>query len=95
MEMKPLINHPFDLKLETQYTVRVVKDDPVQAIPCLFVSLKAPSTTTYAATVFCPSEYKNARFTLDESGRNPVIRYNLNGKEYAYEFGEDKVGSLK
>jgi hypothetical protein len=95
MEMQPLVNTPFQLTLQTQYTVRVVKDDPVQAIPCLFLTLRAPSTETVIGTAFYPDELKGSRITLDESGKNPVIRYTVKGKTYAYEFAEDRVISHK
>ncbi|MDR1454084.1 MAG: heparinase II/III-family protein [Tannerella sp.] len=94
MEMQPLVNAPYDLTLQTQYTVRVVKNDPVQAIPCLFTTLKAPATRTVVGTAFYPGELKNSepqQFMLDESGRNPVIRYTVNGKLYVFEFTEDGV----
>ncbi|MDR2041230.1 MAG: heparinase II/III-family protein, partial [Tannerella sp.] len=86
MEMQPLVHSPFQLTRQTQYTVRVVKDDPVQAIPCLFLTLRAPSTETVVGTTFYPDELKGLNISLDESGRNPVIRYTVKGKMYAYEF---------
>jgi hypothetical protein len=91
MEMQPLSNSPYRLTLQTQYTVRVVKDDPVQAIPCLYVTLQAPSTGTVIGTVFYPDELKGLDISLDESGRDAVIRYALNGKAYACEFRENEV----
>jgi hypothetical protein len=109
MEMLPLINAPYALTLQTQYTVRVVKDDPIQAVPCLYTTLQAPSANTLIATVFYPSAMKGANgislnksdislnangFILDESGRNPVIRYTVNGKACVYEFSEDRVSRI-
>jgi hypothetical protein len=91
MEMQPLVNTPFQLTRQTQYTVRVVKDDPVQAIPCLFLTLRAPSAETVVGTTFYPDELKESGMTLDESGRNPVIRYTAKGTTYAYEFADDRV----
>jgi hypothetical protein len=91
MEMQPLVNTPFSLTRQTQYTVRVVKDDPVQAIPCLFLSLRAPSAETVIGTAFYPNELKGLDISLDESGKHPVIRYTVKGKTYAYEFAENEV----
>ena len=91
MEMQPLVNTPFQLTNQMQYTVRVVKDDPLQAIPCLFLTLHAPSAETVVGTAFYPDELKESRFTLDESGKTPVIRYTAKGKTYAYEFAENEV----
>jgi hypothetical protein len=95
MEMQPLINSPYHLTLQTQFTVRVVKDDPVQAIPCLYVTLQAPSTGTVIGTAFYPGELKGIDIALDESGKNPVIRYTVKGKTYAYEFAENEVKCSK
>jgi hypothetical protein len=91
MEMHALLNSPFQLTLQTQYTVRVVKDNPVQAIPCLYLTLSAPSTGTVIGTAFYPGELRGLDISLDESGKNPVIRYTLKGKVYAYEFKENEV----
>jgi hypothetical protein len=91
MEMQPLLNVPFQLTLQTQYTVRVVKDDPVQAIPCLYLTLRAPSASTVTGTMFCPDELKGLDISLDESGKYPVIRYTVKGKAYTYEFQEKEV----
>lgn len=91
MEMLPLLNTPFRLTRQTQYSVRVVKDDPVQAIPCLYLTLYAPATETVIGTVFYPDELKDISFSLDESGKNPLIRYALNGKTYACEFKENEA----
>jgi hypothetical protein len=91
MEMQALLNSPFQLTLQTQYTVRVVKDSPVQAIPCLFLTLPAPSTGTVIGTAFYPGELRGLDISLDESGKNPVVRYTLKGKVYAYEFKENEV----
>jgi hypothetical protein len=94
MEMQVLSATPFQLTRQTQYTVRVVKDDPVQAIPCLFLTLKAPAAETVVGTVFYPDELKGCNITLDESNRNPVMRYTVKGKTYAYEFAENEVKSF-
>jgi hypothetical protein len=94
MEMQPLVNAAYQLTLQTQYTVRVVKDDPVQAIPCIYVTLRAPSASTVIGTAFYPEELKGSKITLDESGKNPVIRYTVKGKNYAYEFAENQVKLL-
>ncbi|MDR1865294.1 MAG: heparinase II/III-family protein [Bacteroidales bacterium] len=95
MEMQPLVNAPYELTLQTQYTVRVVKDSPVQAIPCLFTTLKAPDAATVIGTVFYPDKLKaNDSFVLDEKGKKPVIRYTVDGKTYAYEFDENQVKRL-
>jgi hypothetical protein len=91
MEMKPLLNTPFRLTRQTQYTVRIVKDDPVQAIPCLYLTLQAPSAGTIIGTTFYPDELKGLDVSLDESGKYPVIRYTVKGKVYAYEFQEKEV----
>ena len=34
------------------------------------------------------------QFTLDESGKNPVLRYTVNGQKYAYEISESVVKAL-
>jgi hypothetical protein len=91
MEMQPLLSTAYQLTLQTQYTVRVVKDDPVQAIPCLYITLQAPSTGTVIGTAFYPDELKGLDVSLDESGKDPVIRYTVKGKAYAYEFKENEV----
>ena len=91
VEMQPLLNMPFRLTRQTQYTVRVVKDDPLQAIPCLYLTLQAPSAETVVGTAFYPHELKGIDISLDESGKYPVIRYTLKGKAYAYEFQENSV----
>jgi hypothetical protein len=91
MGMQPLLNTPFQLTRQKQYTVRVVKDDPVQAIPCLYLSLQALSTNTVIGTAFYPDELKGLDVSLDESGKDPVIRYTVKGKTYAYEFQEKDV----
>jgi hypothetical protein len=91
MEMQPLLNTPFQLTRQTQYTVRIVKDDPVQAIPCLYLTLQAPSVNTVIGTAFYPDELKGFDVLLDESGKYPVIRYTVKGKVYAYEFQEKEV----
>jgi hypothetical protein len=91
MEMQALLNTPFQLTRQTQYTVRVVKDDPVQAIPCLYLTLQAVSTGTVIGTMFYPDELKGLDISLDESGKDPVIRYTVKGKAYAYEFKENEV----
>jgi hypothetical protein len=91
MTMQPLVRAPFRLTQETQYTVRVVKDDPVQAVPCLFLTLRAPAAETVIATVFHPDDPKPSGITLDESGANPVIRYTAKGRTYAYAFAENEV----
>ncbi|MDR3189501.1 MAG: heparinase II/III-family protein [Prevotellaceae bacterium] len=95
MEMQPLLSTPYQLTLKTQYTVRVVKDDPVQAIPCLFLTLQALSANTTIGTAFYPDELKGFNISLDESGKNPVIRYTVKGKTYAYEFAENEVKRLR
>jgi hypothetical protein len=91
MEMQPLVNSPYQLILQSQYTVRVVKDDPVQAIPCLYVTLRAPSVSIVIGTAFYPDELKGLDISLDENGKNPVIRYTVKGETYAYEFAEKQV----
>ncbi|MDR1624029.1 MAG: heparinase II/III-family protein [Tannerellaceae bacterium] len=91
MEMRPLLNTPFRLTSQTQYAVRVVKDDPVQAIPCLYLTLQAPSAGTVIGTAFYPGELKGFDVSLDESGKYPVIRYTVKGKAYACEFQEKEV----
>jgi hypothetical protein len=91
MEMQPLINTPFQLTRQTQYTVRVVKDNPLQAIPCLYLTLQAPSTGTVIGTAFYPGKLNELDLSLDESGKDPVIRYTVMGKKYVYEFKENEV----
>ena len=34
------------------------------------------------------------QFTLDESGKNPVLRYTVNGQKYAYEISDSGVKAL-
>ncbi len=96
MEMRPLVNASYDVRKEWQYTVRVVKTDPVQKVPCLFTTLKAPAEKTVIGTVFYPADMKSTatKFTLDESGKNPVIRYTLGGTNYAWEISENDVKKL-
>jgi hypothetical protein len=94
MEMCHLTNTAYNVSLQTQYTVRIVKNDPIQAIPCLFTTLKAQAVNTVIGTVFYPSELKGTRFSLDESGKYPVIRYTVNGKTCAYEISDTKVTRL-
>jgi hypothetical protein len=91
MEMQPLSNTPYQLTRQTQYTVRVVKDAPVQAIPCLYLTLQAPAAGTVLGTAFYPHELKGIDLSLDESGAYPVIRYSLKEKRYACEFRENEV----
>ena len=94
MVMRPLINSSYDVRKEWQYTVRIVKTDPLQKLPCLFTTLKAPATKTVIGTVFYPEENSGTQFTLDESGKNPVVRYTLNGVNYAWEISENDVKKL-
>jgi hypothetical protein len=92
IEMQPLVNTPFRLTRQTQYTVRVVKDNPLQAIPCLYLTLQAPSSGTVVGTAFYPGTLLNGLdLSLDESGKDPVIRYTVRGKKYVYEFKENEV----
>lgn len=91
MQMQPLVRTPFQLRLQTQYTVRVVHDDPVQAIPCLFVTLRAAAERSVVGTAFFPADWNGSRFTLDENGRKSLIRYTVNGKTYTYEFAGETV----
>ena len=96
MEMQPLINSPYQVSLQKQYVVRVVKNDPMQIVPCIFTSLKAPAEETVVATVFYPSDRKATAggFALDESGSYPVVRYTLDGQNYAWEIAPDAVKAL-
>lgn len=96
IEMQPLINSDYNVRSENQYTVRVVKNNPVQSIPCLFTTLKAPADENIIGTIFYPSDLKDAQsqFKLDESGTYPVIRYSLGGQDYAYEIAPDQVKRL-
>ena len=96
MEMQPIINAPYKVSLQKQYVVRVVKNDPMQIVPCIFTSLQAPGKETVVATVFYPSAKKATAqdFTLDESGTYPVVRYNLEGQTYAWEFAPNEVKAL-
>ncbi len=96
MEMRPLVNSPYEVELRHQYVVRMVKNDPMQRVPCVYTSLKAPKTENVIATVFYPSGLKASAnsFTLDESGKDPVIRYTLGGKQYAYSIASDGVTKL-
>ena len=86
MEMQPLINSPYEVSLQKQYVVRVVKNDPMQIVPCIFTSLQAPAKETIVATVFYPSDHKSTakEFTLDESSTNPIVRYTLGDQTYSH-----------
>ena len=96
MEMQPLINSPYEVSLQKQYVVRVVKNDPMQIVPCIFTSLQAPAKETIVATVFYPSDQKSTaqEFTLDESSTNPIVRYTLGDQTYSWEFAPNEVKAL-
>ena len=96
MEMQPLINSPYEVSLQKQYVVRVVKNDPMQIVPCIFTSLQAPAKETVVATVFYPSDQKSTakEFTLDESSTNPIVRYTLGDQTYSWEFAPNEVKAL-
>ncbi len=95
MEMQPVMNMPYDVRFEKQYTVRVVKNNPVQWVPCLTTTVKAPATENVIGMAFYPSALKEgAVCTLDQSGKNPVLRCTLGGKTIAYEIAPDQVTRL-
>ena len=96
MEMKSMSKAPLSLTKQNQLYYRIVQQAPYAWVPCLYTTVKAPSETTVIGTVFYPTELKSGanQFTLDESGKNPVIRYTAGGKNYAYEISDTQVKAI-
>lgn len=99
LEMKPLYNSAFTLTKQRQLYSRIVQqNDRNKWIPCLFNTIQAPAETNIIGTIFYPVEIKDAtnskQFELDESGKNPVVRYTINGKTVSYEITDNEVKAL-
>jgi len=90
MEMKTLFKGPYILETGRQLHHQIVKTDPTRWIPYYHTFIqKAPAETNYIAHVFYPTALKNTalgetQFTMDESGRLPVITCVVNGKTMRY-----------
>ena len=90
MEMKPLFKGNFILETGQQLHHQIVQTNATRRIPYYHTLIeKAPGETNYIASIFYPTALKNAslgdaQFTLDESGRAPVITCVVNGKTMRY-----------
>ena len=99
MEMRAMCSAPLTISKQNQFYYRIVEKAPYSWIPCLYTTVKAPSETTVIGTVFYPTELKDQaaganQFTLDESGKNPILRYTVGDKNYAYEISDSGVKAL-
>ena len=96
MEMRALANSPFTLETGRQAHFQIIANNSLRWIPYYHITAKAPRETTCIASVFYPTDLKNAalgdaQFTLDESGSSPVITCAVNGKTLKYTINENDV----
>ena len=96
VDMQTLSEAPYRTTLEKQMSFRIVKNDPVQYHPCLYTTLTAPSEMNVIGTVFYPSARKaaGAVYTLERSGKVPVIACTAGGVTTRYAVAEDGVTRL-
>ena len=96
VDMQTLSEAPYWTTLEKQMSFRIVKNDPVQYHPCLYTTLTAPSEMNVIGTVFYPSARKaaGAVYTLERSGKVPVIACTAGGVTTRYAVAEDGVTRL-
>ncbi len=96
MEMISKSQAPLTISKQKQFYYRIVEKSPYAWIPCLYTTVEATAGTTLIGTIFYPTALKSEKepFTLDESGRNPVLRYTVKGKKYAYEISDSGVKAI-
>ena len=90
MEMKPLFKGNYILETGRQLHHQIVQSNATRWIPYYHTWIeKTPSETNYIASIFYPTALKNtslgdAQFTMDESGKAPVITCIINGNKMQY-----------
>ncbi len=93
MEMRSTL--PITLALEDQVDYRIFKTKPFVTIPCLYARATSEQQESLFGTIFYPDGASEAvAFTLDQSGKNPVLRYQVDGKAMGFEVSDMGVTAI-
>ena len=93
MEMQTLFKGKYILETGRQLHHQIILQNATHRIPYFHTLIeKAPAETNYIASIFYPTALKSdARFSMDESGRTPVITCVINGKTMQYTVAANDV----